>query len=291
MANKETKFFDKILKENLEDLFLPIAQKWLGFKIIRAELLPDKLQRTLEREPDFVRIIETDRSEKFILHLEFQSTNDAEMRYRQAEYKAILQRKYQLPVRQFLIYLGNQPVTMQTQLPEQQHITGFELWNIQEYRYENLVWSDVPEEILLAILGDFHGEAPEKVILQIVNRLEQIVAGKLELQKFIRQLNILSGLRKLQEETTKITEDMTVEFEYDLEKDIFYKRGLQEGIEEGWEEGREALQRSVITNMLQSGILTIEQIADFSGASVEMVQAIQAELDRSDAPVEDSEEM
>ncbi len=278
MKNKESKAFDKILKENLEELFLPIAEKWLGFKILQSKPLPEKLQVTLEREPDFVRIVETDKPETFILHLEFQSTNDAEMLYRQAEYKAILQRKYQLPVRQFVIYLGSQPMTMKTQLPPEQQIVGFELRNIQAYRYEQLAWSNTPQEIILAILGDFHGETPEVVIQQIIDRLLQVVHGKLELQKYVRQLNILSGLRKLQDETIKITQDMQVEFDFDVEKDILYKRGLQKGVEEGLEQGLEqGIEQEKVEGtieMLKDGVLIIEQIAKYQRISVEEVLQI-----------------
>ncbi len=83
----ENKPFDKILKENLEALVIPLTKKLLGFQIVRSKQLTEKLQTTVEREPDFIRIIETDKEEKFILHLEFQTANDPEMEFRQAEYK------------------------------------------------------------------------------------------------------------------------------------------------------------------------------------------------------------
>lgn len=277
MENKESKSFDKILKENLEELFLPISEKWLGFKIIHSKPLPEKLQVTLEREPDFIRIVETDKPDTFILHLEFQSTNDPEMLYRQAEYKAILQRKYKLPVRQFVIYMGSQPLTMKTQLPENQQFIGFDIYNIQAYDYERLILSEVPQEIVLAILGDFHGEAPEKVIWQIVARLQKVSENKsqLELEKYIRQLNVLSGLRKLQTLTTKITAAMPILLDYDIETDRLYKRGIEQGIEQGVEQ----IQKSAIVKMLEDDFLTIEQIAAYLSVSVEMVEQIKAELE------------
>ncbi len=299
MERKESKSFDKIFKENLEELFLPIAEKWLGFKIIKSEPLPEKFQVTLEREPDFVRIVETDKPETFILHLEFQSTNDAEMLYRQAEYKAILQRKYKLPVRQFVIYLGSQRPTMQTELPADQRIIGFELRNIQEYRYEQLMLSDIPQEIILAILGDFHGEHPEKVIRQILERLYQISQGKLELEKYVRQLNTLSKLRKLSEQSIKISESMPLILDYDIETDYAYQRGLQKGVEQGIEQGIEQgveqgveqgieqgieqgvwlEKKEAIIEMLKDGFLSIEQIAKYQRISEEEVLAIKQELE------------
>ncbi len=65
------KDYDKILKENIAALFLPLSEKYLGMRIVKTEELKDKLQTTIEKEPDFIRIVETDTAERFILHLEF----------------------------------------------------------------------------------------------------------------------------------------------------------------------------------------------------------------------------
>lgn len=178
----EPKSFDKILKENLEAVFLPLSEKWLGFKILRSTPLPEKLQTTIEREPDFIRIVETEQQERFILHLEFQTTNDGDMVYRQAEYKAILQKKYKLTVRQFVIYIGIQKMNMPSQLPPEYQITGFEIKNVQDYHYERFANSTIPEEILLAILGDFHQVSPEMVIRKIVERLKTVSKSEAELK-------------------------------------------------------------------------------------------------------------
>ena len=98
--------FDKIIKENMVAIFTPLLEKLLNLSIKATSEIKDKLQVTIEREPDFLkRIIDKDDRE-FILQLEFQTQNDPGMRYRMAEYKAILQRKFHVPVRQFVIYLG-----------------------------------------------------------------------------------------------------------------------------------------------------------------------------------------
>ncbi len=55
--------------------------------------LEDKLQTTIEKEPDFIRIIKTD-AEKFILHLEFQTQDEEGMIYRMQEYYGLLCRKH-----------------------------------------------------------------------------------------------------------------------------------------------------------------------------------------------------
>ena len=86
--------FDKIFKENIEAVFLPMAEEILGISIKETYELKDKIQTTIEREPDFLKIVIDQNGKKWILHLEFQTTNDPKMIYRMAEYRAILQRKY-----------------------------------------------------------------------------------------------------------------------------------------------------------------------------------------------------
>ena len=104
--------YDKILKENITAIFLPLSEKYLGIKIVTTRDLPEKLQSTIEREPDFVKIVKDEEQREFILHIEFQVANEPDMVYRMAEYRAILQRKYKLSVRQFVIYLGSGKPTM-----------------------------------------------------------------------------------------------------------------------------------------------------------------------------------
>lgn len=77
--------YDKILKENIASVFLPLTEKYLGIRIVNSEELKDKLQTTIEKETDFIRIVETDRHERFILHLEFLSVDEEGMIYRMQE--------------------------------------------------------------------------------------------------------------------------------------------------------------------------------------------------------------
>ncbi|MCB0598059.1 MAG: hypothetical protein KDD28_28535, partial [Phaeodactylibacter sp.] len=79
------------------------------------------------------------------------------------------------------------------------------------------------EAVVLAILGDFKGKPAEEAIRSIVERLRQVTKGELSLQKYIRQLNVMSGLRKLQELTVKTIEDMPIT--YDIRTDFLYKKG------------------------------------------------------------------
>ncbi len=189
--------YDKILKENIASLFLPLSEKYLGIRIRRSEELKDKLQTTIEKEPDFIRIVETDTRERFILHLEFQTVDEDGMIYRMQEYYGLLRRKYALSIRQFVIYLGQKPSRMQTTLAPEEIFAGFTLRSLREYSHQSLLASDVPEEIILTILSDFEGKRPVEVLKKILSKLKEINGEEIVLRKYIRQLSVLARLRTL----------------------------------------------------------------------------------------------
>lgn len=256
--------YDKILKENIAALLLPLTEKYLNIKIIDSRELKDKLQTTIEKEPDFIRIVKTDNDEEFILHIEFQSQDEDRMIYRMQEYYGLLRRKHQLPVKQFVIYLGKQPSKMQTQLALEEVFTGFGLKSLRDYSYESLLDSQVPEEIILAILSDFRKEKPEEVIRQILSRLQGIGTDEITLRKYIRQLSMLARLRKLTKETQKQIKDMGLT--YNITEDYLYQ------------EGQKTKENELIIEMLKDGTLTIEKIASLTKVSVEHVKQIAKEL-------------
>jgi hypothetical protein len=49
---KNANQYDKIVRENLEELFIPFIVKQLGIQVTIEEVLPDKLHTTEEREMD-----------------------------------------------------------------------------------------------------------------------------------------------------------------------------------------------------------------------------------------------
>lgn len=255
--------FDKIIKENVEAIFLPLAEKLLGISINNPVDLPEKIQSTVEREPDFLKKVATDDGAKFILHLEFQTNDEPKMVYRMAEYKALLQRKFELPVRQFVVYLGMGQPVMRTALKPEEEITGFELKNIHEMPVNEVLASDIPEEIILSILTDYPQTDAIKVIDRIIEKLRNVSTDTASLKKNIQQLLVLSRLRKLDEETEKRITAMPIT--YDIEQDYLYNKA----------------KKNIIKNMLDDASLTIEKIAYFTDTSAEFVKEVQDELQES----------
>ncbi len=195
--------FDKVIKENIETILLTLGKKLLGIDIINPVDLPGKIQTTIEHEPDFLKKITGDDGSELILHLEFQTKDEAKMVYRMAEYKALLQRKFEIPVKQFVIYLGTKKPKMPTELKPEEQITGFDLKDIHKLPVDQVLASDVPEEIVLSILTDYPKADAEKVINRIIEKLRSVSTDEATLKKNIQQLLILSRLRKLGEETKK----------------------------------------------------------------------------------------
>lgn len=64
------------------------------------------MQHTKERKPDVLKKVTDANGNVFVLHLEFQVTDEKQMPFRMAEYYIMLLRRYELPVRQYVIYLG-----------------------------------------------------------------------------------------------------------------------------------------------------------------------------------------
>ena len=264
--------FDKILKENIEAVFPSLSKKLLGIEIVSSEELKDKLQRTTEREADFLRKVVTTNNEEFIIQLEFQTTDDLKMLERMRVYHALITQRYRLPIKQYVIYLARKAPKMRTQLDWSEIYTGYELIDMQKIAYQDLLNSDILEEVVLAVLGDFQGEGQMAVLHQILGRLSKLSDSPSTLNKYIYHLVTFARLRNLTEFTEKQLEDMGIV--YDIEQDAFFKKGIQKGELKGIHKKA----REVVTNLLQTQKLTLEEIAEVSGLSLEEVQKIQQEM-------------
>ncbi|NJN35601.1 MAG: hypothetical protein HC817_16405 [Saprospiraceae bacterium] len=108
----------------------------------------------------------------------------------------------------------------------------------------------------------------------ILRQLKAVCENTSELSKYIKQLVVLSRLRKIEDLTIKITEDMPIT--YDIETDYLYKKGIKKGIEEGIEkEGKKRLEEkiNIICNARLEGA-SIEFIAKVVKLSPEQVRDI-----------------
>ena len=276
--------FDKILRENLDALLPYIARKLLGLDLSRTETLKDKIQVTLEREGDhFKKVLHDDTSLDYGLHWEFQST-DEDMRARNLLYYALFFQKYGIPLRQIVVFLGSQaPRLIRQNILELHGLRlEFEVIHLSEVPKETFIHSTIPEEVILAILCDFGADRPEQVIRLILQNLMKIVGRVPRLQRYQRQLHVLSRLRKLHPISLKEIQAMPIH--YDIETDELYLAGLEKGreeaLEQGIDRGIELHQHETVVRLLRTGRFTAEEIAEFAGVSVDYVRRVKNELNK-----------
>ena len=256
--------YDKIVKENIESIIPALMNSVLGFRVKEAVVIREKLQQTKEKEADALRIITDPNGQKFILHLEFQVDDYSKMAYRMADYWLLLKAKYGLPIRQYVIFIGNGQPKMNTILSEDGNYFQFQLVNITQFDYLRFLTSDNAEEVLLAVLSDFGEEDPENALSQIIHRLEETTPDQRTFQKHLRQLRVLSKLRKLDLKFDEMIQNMAKYI--DAENDYLYIRGQQNE------------QEKFVTNLLTDSDFSAERIAKIAGVSAEFVKEIQQKL-------------
>ncbi|MFN8347049.1 MAG: hypothetical protein U0X91_18760 [Spirosomataceae bacterium] len=265
---KQANQYDKIFKENIEAVITSLMQNVLGITAVFMEELPDDVQHTKERKPDVLKKVNDNQGNTFVLQIEFQVADESQMVYRMAEYFIVLERKYELPIKQFVIFLGADKPKMPTQLDREMLKFKFPLVALSELDYHIFLNSDKPEEIILGILANFKDEDPENALKQIIHKIEQTANGDFSLKRYFNQLRVLAQLRNLE---LKLKNAMDSIAEYiKEERDVLYLRGL--------DKGQEKTEERIVKNLLSKMALTIEQIADIAGVSVEFVISVQQQI-------------
>ncbi|PIY07807.1 MAG: hypothetical protein COZ18_15515 [Flexibacter sp. CG_4_10_14_3_um_filter_32_15] len=262
--------YDKIFKENIEEIILPLAEKLLNIKVEKLEKITQDLQHTIERKPDFLKkVVHKDSSKDYILHIEFQVADEPEMAYRMLEYYAMLLRSHDLDLKQAVFFIGNKKPQMITRFEKENLSFAYNLIDMQQVDYKQFVNSNKPEEVILAILADFGKEDTNKVIQTIIKQIKAITKPNLKQKKYVKQLEILSKLRGLQSEIINQIEIMALT--YDLENDIRYQQGEKIG--------EEKKSITAIKNLIRLN-LSHQQIADSLEVSLEFVEKVVKELSK-----------
>lgn len=220
--------YDKIFRENLEAVLPTLIEKVLGIIVIESEELPDDLQHTKQRHPDVLKKVKDNENKIFILHIEFQLADDEEMVFRMMEYKVMLLRRYQLPVKQFVIYLGSKPSKMIDKYQSNDLSFSYKLLSLRELDYKIFLQTQNAEQVVFAILSHFGEDSPKNAIENIIFQLDRTSKGELSFKKYINQLRILAQLRKL---NFKIDEIMESILKYiNIEDDALFQKGIEKGL-------------------------------------------------------------
>ena len=240
---KRTSDFDGALK----DLFQhdrPLLLERVAGGVPVKEFLNVELPRLQERRADLVVLL----ADESILHLEFQSANDAGMPYRMAMYHLLLVQQYRRPLRHVVLYVGSPGLTMPARLDTGPMQFAFDLTDIREIEAAALLRSRNPADYALAILAG--GGRPR--LREIVGKIAHLRGAVRD--RAIAQMIVLSGLRAYPREVLKEVEQMSVVI--DWRKNPVLVEWWHQAVAEGREEGREEVLKCV--RMLLIDLLQIK---------------------------------
>lgn len=271
--------YDKILKENLEAFFPELLRDLLDINALRTSELPDNVQHTKERKPDVLKMITDDKGEIFVLHIEFQAQEEENMGLRMVEYWAMLFRRYRIPVRQYVIYIGEGvPTRMKDNIDFRPQIYfRYSLISLSTIDYHLLFRSDKPEVKLLSVLADLGKENPEEIIGAIAKQIIGLAPGDFAQNRYLQQLRIFAQFRNF---ITEILPSMDSIAKFiKEERDFLYIRGERKGLEKGREEGIEQGKETFIRNLLLNTDFTVAQIAALGDVPEAFVEKVKETLD------------
>jgi Domain of unknown function (DUF4351) len=179
-----------------------------------------------------------------LIHVELQSGNDAAMPLRMAEYCLGVFRLFDKFPRQVLVYVGEAPLRMESELRGPDVWFRYRIIDIRELDGDRLIESGEVGDNVIAILAGLrdHGDAVRKIVGKIAN------LAAAEREAALGRLLILAGLRRLEETVAREIRKMPVYIDI-LENKVLgppYKKGLEEGRQEGRQEGELAILRRLI---------------------------------------------
>ncbi|WPM31704.1 hypothetical protein IAE16_07720 [Hydrogenobacter sp. T-2] len=211
--------------------------------------MPTSLPST-ELRVDFLAKLE----DESILHMEFQSFNDANMPWRMLRYYTAIAEKYKTyNIKQLVVYVGNKKLRMKTSLKIKNLVFRYEILDIRQIDCRVLLESPDPMDRLLACLCKVEDEV--YLIEKLIKTMESM--NEEERKDYLLKALTLTELRpnlriRLTEEVKHMPivvrpEDIKLP-KRKLKKDILYRLGLEEGKQIGHEEGFiKALQDTVLT--------------------------------------------
>ncbi|MEO5360516.1 MAG: hypothetical protein H7843_08710 [Nitrospirota bacterium] len=219
--------YDITLKDLLKDIpkvFLKLITGYETGRFIDVQFPDIQL-----REPDLAFEVENGK----IVHFEIQSRNDNTMLERMYLYSGFIFNQHgKLPV-QIVLYVGSEPMNMKNHIEGEGVNYSYKLIDIREIDCSQLLESDCPEDIVLAILcktGDV-----DATIRTILDKLSVLPPKKRE--GYIRKLLYLSDLRRLYPKVKLEVSKMPITI--DVKDSDIFKEGKEEGIKEGIELGLE----------------------------------------------------
>jgi len=175
----------------------------------------------------------------------------------------MLQWKYRLDVKQYVIFIGRGKSRMPQTINTENFQFRYNLLALSAINYKTFLKSDKPEEKILAILANFEQDGAVLAIGNILQEVKSFAEGDLAEDRYFNQLRVLVQIRNLEEQFSSAMETISKFFKE--EKDPFYKKGEAKGRVE------EKLENAL--KMKESGI-EISLISNITGLSIEEIEKL-----------------
>jgi len=284
-GKRQSAQYDKIIREHLETTLPMMIREVLKLDIVYSEEIPDDVQHTKERKPDALKKVRDASGNEYVLHVEFQVEDEQDMVYRMAEYSIMLMRRYQVPVKQYVIYLREGRPRMPTQLKLERFHYSYELIVLSEVDYRLFLKSPEPEIRMLALLGNVDNKQSRAVIEEVVQHIGEHVKTDLAVSKSFQQMRIFVQLRgskiiQLEEVMQAVSRFFKEENDFLFQKGerIGENKGIEQGIERGKEQGIQQKSYDVVENLILELSLPDAQIARIAEVSIEFVQQVREKI-------------
>jgi hypothetical protein len=170
-----------------------------------------------------------------LIHIELQSSNDAAMPFRMMEYCIGVQRLFGKFPRQVLLYVGEEPMRMRSELRGPGLSYQYGLIDIRTLNGDRLLDSEHLGDNVIAILAQLR--ADKAAVHRIVERIAGLAAT--ERETALAQLMILGELRHLAEAIEEEAHRMPIDLDirdHSVLGPMFIKaeeKGRQEGLQAG----------------------------------------------------------
>ena len=227
--------YDIPLKELFQSFGTSLTERLAGAAPV--EWLNVELSETRAQRVDFVCRL----ANGAIFHMEFQTSNESAMPYRMLDYYVALLKKYESAPRQVVLYLGNDPQSMQDKLDLESLQFRYSILDLGTLDAEELWKSSYTGDVILSILC--RQPDPKIRLDRILQRLRVLEPGQAE--RAARLLLLLSYKRGLSDIVIEGVKAMPATIQIDDDKRLRrqYDAGRTEGRNEGRSEGEAHLLR------------------------------------------------
>lgn len=248
----------KILVDRFSD---DLSQWLLGKTYSFTEIQPTDLPS----DPimaDTVIFLESDR---IILHIEFQTTNDYSIPLRMLDYYVRLQKKFpDKDIRQFVIYLKKTQGTISRQTSFKSKTTSHEFQVIR-------LWEESPKLFLetkglLPFATLTQSENPLELLIQVANKINNL-ENKAERADIASLSAVFAGLILNESDINQFLRSEI------MKESSVYQAIVEEGKKTGRFEGRLQEKRDIAMNLFRYG-MSLEEIAKITGLSSESLEEL-----------------